>query len=185
MRYLEGGADPDAGIAGADAFLSRYPLYAEAHRFKAGMLLAKGRGRGALRCLKAARKIDDRKIYGFDEAEASYMIGRIDEAVRGLTAQIESLLDEIQFGTHVFLMTTMISRADQAEIEREIRKEVLRVITGKSKRLARHRIAASLKRARRREEGPSRRRPLSRPRSRRRPSGGGAGAAAAAAGASP
>jgi hypothetical protein len=175
MRYLEGGADPDAGIAGADAFLARYPLYAEAHRFKAGMLLAKGRGREALRCLKVARRIDDWKIYGFDEAEANYGIGRIDEAIRGLTAQIESLLDQIQFGTHVFLMTTMISRAEQAEIEREIRKEVLRVIAGKSKQLARHRIVAALKRARRRDdEGLARRRPLNRRRMRRRPCAGGA-----------
>jgi len=97
LLHLRGGADPDAGIAKAEAFLARYPLYAEAHQFRARMFIAKGRGRAALRCLKAAKAIDAWKVYGFDEAEANYILGRIDEAVRDLTAQIESLLDTVQF----------------------------------------------------------------------------------------
>jgi len=133
----------------AGAFLARYPFYAEAYKFRARMLLVKGRNREALRSLKAAKGIDEWKVYGFDEAEANYNAGAVDEAVRVLMAQIESLLDAIQSGTHIFLLGTMVSRAAQEKIEREVRKEVMRVVSGRSRRLARHRTATLLKRARR------------------------------------
>jgi hypothetical protein len=97
----------------AEAFLARYPFYAEAYKFRAQMLLVKERNREALRSLKAAKEIDEWKVYGFDEAEAQYGAGAVDEAVRVLMAQIGSLLEAIQSGTHIFLIGTMISPAAQ------------------------------------------------------------------------
>jgi hypothetical protein len=157
LRSLREGGDPDVGLARADAFLERHPFYAQALIMKAHMFLAKGQGRPALRCSNVAKEIDAWKVYGFDEAEARYALGRLDQAVETLTAQIESLMEEIQSGTKLFLASTLVSRASQARIEREIRKQIVGLVAGRSERLATRAIATLLERSARDESSAARR----------------------------
>lgn len=106
-----------------DAFIAKYPYYREALIFKARSLMAIGRNNEALRCIKAAKRIDQFGLIGrFDEAEIYLKKQKKDESIETYVNAVKAYATELQNGIDSY---TLSCNPDSRERLKELTRQAL------------------------------------------------------------
>jgi len=128
-KYFEYAANATAILSLVDDFLAKYPTYPEALVFKARMLMVIGRNGEALRCLKAAKKIDRWLLVGrFDEAEIYLWKNKPEAALEIYINAIRAYACELSDGIDEFLLSC--NKESESIIRRKTKEALRKYLTG-------------------------------------------------------
>jgi tetratricopeptide (TPR) repeat protein len=128
-KYFEADANATAILPLIDDFLSKHPTYPEALVFKARMLMVIGRNGEALRCLKAAQKIDRWLLVGrFDQAEIYLKKNKPEVALEIYINAVKAYASELSDGLDEFLSSC--NNESKSIIKRKTKEALTKYLTG-------------------------------------------------------
>lgn len=133
-KYMDHNGDPEIALSFVNEFLNDHPFYPEALLFKARMLIAVGRDKEALICLKTCETFDRWRIpYTYDEAEVLFRIGKKSEAIRLVRSEIETSLRNVLEGIETFLLGVDFDVEGMNVIRDMIKREIALYLSNKKK----------------------------------------------------
>jgi tetratricopeptide (TPR) repeat protein len=135
-KYMDHNGNPEIALSFVNEFLNDYPLYPEALLFKARMLIALGRDKDALICLKTCEIFDRWRIAcAYDKAEVLFRIGKKSEAIRLVRSEIETSLRNVLEGIENFLLGVDFDLEGMNVTRDMIKREIALYLSNKKKSL--------------------------------------------------